>query len=83
MGGEWSNFRWILGISFIKNQQNYKGNWNILGKTLDVLRKSDATFHSGGVRIFPAAQIEAQTCADAREAIADISDNFGCSKNQG
>ena len=48
-----------------------------------VLRKSDVTFHSGEVRFFSEAEIEAQTCTDAREAIAAISDNFGSSKNQG
>ena len=38
------------------------------------------TFHSGGVRSFPAAQIQVLTCAEATEAIAGISDNFGTSK---
>ncbi len=35
------------------------------------------TFHSGGVRSFPAAQIQVLACSEATEAIADISDNFG------
>ena len=47
-----------------------------------VLRKSDVTFYSGEVRIFPAVEIEAQTCTDAREAIAAISDNFRSFKTQ-
>ena len=41
------------------------------------------TFHSGGVRIFPVAQIEALTCNEATEAIAAISDNFECMKPRG
>ena len=38
------------------------------------------TFHSGGVRSFPAAQIQVLTCAEATEVIAVVSDNFGRSK---
>jgi len=40
------------------------------------------TFHSGEVRFFSAAEIQVQTCTDAREAIADISDNFWSFKTQ-
>ena len=36
------------------------------------------TLHSGGVRIFPAAQIQSLTCIEATEAIAAVSDNFEC-----
>ena len=38
------------------------------------------TFHSRGIRSFPAAQIQVLTCAEATEAIAAVSDNFGSSK---
>ena len=40
------------------------------------------TFHSGGVRRFPAAQIRVLTCAEATEAIAAVSDNFDSSKTR-
>ena len=48
-----------------------------------VLRNSDVTFHSDGVRFFPAAQIQALTCTEATEVIAAVSDNFECMKPRG
>ena len=46
-------------------------------------RFPSVTFHSGEVRIFPAAQIEALTCTEATEAIAAVSDNFERMKPRG